>query len=82
MSRAATAAAGDVLHETTRRLRVASGAVSDAATLRDALRQLPGVESVRVNAAARCVVVHYDGTPAARAAVIERVRAARMPATE
>lgn len=61
---------GEVLHETARRLRlgIASGADLDA--LRASLVRLAGVTSVRINASMRCVIVHYDGLPATRAALI------------
>uniref|UniRef100_UPI001B356151 hypothetical protein n=1 Tax=Azohydromonas sediminis TaxID=2259674 RepID=UPI001B356151 len=63
----------DVLHETATRLRAAWPAHADEATLRSRLETLPGVQSVRVNATVRCVVVHHDGLPGTRDAVLERL---------
>lgn len=63
----------DVLHETATRLRIAWPAHADAATLRSRLETLPGVQSMRVNATLRCVVVHHDGLPGTRDAVLERL---------
>jgi cation transport ATPase len=63
----------DVLHETATRLRAAWPAHADEATLRSRLETLPGVQSVRVNATLRCVVVHHDGLPGTRDAVLERL---------
>ncbi|MCI1193840.1 hypothetical protein MOJ79_18560 [Calidifontimicrobium sp. SYSU G02091] len=63
----------DVLHETATRLRAAWPAHADEATLRSRLETLPGVQSVRVNSTLRCVVVHHDGLPGTRDAVLERL---------
>ena len=65
--------AGEILHETARRLRLSLTSESDAATLRADLTLLPGVTSVRINPALQCVVVQHDGRPETRGAVLERL---------
>jgi cation transport ATPase len=71
---------GEILHETARRLRlgVAPGVEPDA--LVATLAALTGVVSVRLNAPVRCVVVHYDGTPETRAAVLGELKGVPGPA--
>ena len=67
--------AGEILHETARRLRLSLAPEADAATLRTDLTRLPGVTSVRINAALQCVVVQHDGRPETRGAVLKRLHA-------
>jgi cation transport ATPase len=62
-----------IQHETPQRLRAALPARADAATVRARLEQLPGVHSVRINGVQHCVVVHHDGRPLTRGAVVERL---------
>ena len=64
-----------ILHETATRLRAAWPQGVDVATLQARLEMLPGVRGVRVNAMLRCVIVHHDGLPATRDAVVERLAA-------
>jgi len=71
--------ANEILHETARRLRLGVARDADLATLRARLQRLPGVQSVRVNAALRCVVIAHDGRPETRAAVLDRLRGGTMP---
>ncbi|RPH61419.1 MAG: hypothetical protein EHM83_13010, partial [Burkholderiales bacterium] len=63
----------EILHQTSRRLRVSVPPDADLATLRTRLEQLPGVESVRINATLRCVAVRHTGAPETRAAVLDRL---------
>lgn len=65
----------EILHETARRLRLGVAPGIDLHTFRADLVPLPGVQSVRVNAALRCVVVQHDGLPETRAAVLGRLQA-------
>jgi len=72
----AVADAEDILHETrTRlRLRVPAGVV-DLKAFESRIGAVQGVSSVRTNPAAACAVVHHDGRPQTRAAVLARVHA-------
>jgi hypothetical protein len=51
----------EILHETARRLRLGVAPGIGLDTLRAGLVPLPGVQSVRVNAPLRCVIVQHDG---------------------
>ena len=82
---------GDILHETRCRLRVAVAPKAGVDALVDGLTALPGVQSVRFNAALCCLVVQHDGHPQTRDAVLARLRRpvrqrpkarARRPAVE
>jgi cation transport ATPase len=64
--------AGEILHETRRRLRLGVARGADLDALAAAVAVLPGVEFTRVNTALRCVVVQHDGRPETRAAVLAR----------
>jgi cation transport ATPase len=66
-------AAVEVLHDSTRRLRVRVPPVCDAFDLRVRLERLPGVERVRAVAAIRSVAVAYDGREATRTAVLQAI---------
>ncbi len=72
---------GEILHETARRLRLGAAPGVDLDRLGASLVPLTGVRSVRVNAPLRCVVVHYDGLPETRAAVLAGLRARPEPAS-
>ncbi len=72
---------GEILHETARRLRLGVAPGIDLDQLGASLVPLTGVRSVRVNAPLRCVVVHYDGTPETRAAVLAGLRGPPEPAS-
>jgi cation transport ATPase len=65
---------GEILHETARRLRLGVAPGVDLDTLGANLVPLPGVQSVRVNATLRCVVVRHDGAPETRTAVLSCLR--------
>ncbi len=68
-----TSATAKILHETARRLRLGLAPDADATKLHAGIAQLPGVASVRVNAALQCVVVEHDGRPETRAAVLHQM---------
>ena len=70
---------GDILHETAQRLRVGVASGADLATLGADLEQVSGVQSIRVNATLRCLVVQHDGRPETRAAVLDCLRSRRPP---
>lgn len=65
---------GEIQHETARRLRLGVAPGVDLDMLGACLVPLPGVQSVRVNATLRCVVVQHDGLPETRVAVLARLR--------
>ncbi|MDP1902367.1 MAG: hypothetical protein Q8K96_18255 [Rubrivivax sp.] len=72
--------AGEILHETARRLRLGVAQDTDLDALVGALALLPGVQSVRGNATLRCVVVQHDGRPETRDAVLAGLRSpAKQP---
>jgi cation transport ATPase len=71
---------GEILHETARRLRLGVAPGIELDPLAASLATLTGVAAVRVSAPLRCVVVHYDGTPATRAAVLAGLQGASGPA--
>lgn len=75
MAAAAASSPVKILHETGRRLRLELAAHVDAT----ALKQLPGVASVRINTALHCVVVQHDGRPETRAAVLQHLSAGTAP---
>ena len=60
----------EILHETRQRLRL-SVAREDLAAARKRVESLPGVREVRANPTLHCLVVHHDGEPATRAAVLQ-----------
>jgi hypothetical protein len=64
----------EILHETARRLRLGVAPGADLDALGAGLAPLAGVQSVRVNATLRCVVVQHDGLPETRAAVLAQLR--------
>ncbi len=74
---AAASSTACILHETARRLRLRLAMGADATALRAALKQLPGVASVRINGALQCVVVLHDGRPETRAAVLQQLSTPR-----
>jgi cation transport ATPase len=67
-----------VVHEAGPRIRLRVAGDVDAVDLRLRVQQLPGVESVRLNAAARSLVVAHDGRKATREALLQE--SARRPA--
>jgi cation transport ATPase len=67
-----------VVHEAGPRIRLRLSARIDPVDLQLRVRQLPGVESVRLNAAARSIVVAHDGRKATREALLQE--ATRRPA--
>ena len=71
--------AGEVLHETVRRLRVGVPADADPVPLQAQLEKMPGVKQVRVNAKLGCVVVWHDGRMATRAAVLAELSGIALP---
>jgi manganese/zinc-transporting P-type ATPase C len=68
-----------LVHEAGPRIRLRIASDVDAIDLRLRVQQLPGVESVRLNAAARSLVVSHDGRQATREALLQE--SARRPAT-
>jgi cation transport ATPase len=71
-----------VVHEAGPRIRFKISARVDAVDLQLRVQQLPGVESVRLNPAARSLVVAHDGRKATREALLQestRRPAASMP---
>jgi len=67
-----------VAHEAGPRIRLRISANVDPVDLQLRVQQLPGVESVRLNAAARSLVVAHDGRKATREALLHE--SARRPA--
>jgi len=67
-----------VAHEAGPRIRLRISANVDPVDLQLRVQQLPGVESVRLNAAARSLVVAHDGRKATREALLQE--SARRPA--
>ncbi len=68
-----------ILHETARRLRVGVAPGIDLDIVRASLEPLPGVQSVRVNAALACVVVQHDGVPETRSSVLNCLQGQSEP---
>lgn len=69
-----------ILHETRTRLRVRLPAEAGRPTAIAArLAGIAGVKSVRTNTAAACVVVHHDGRPQTREAVLAHINAPIAP---
>jgi allophanate hydrolase subunit 1 len=60
-----------VVHEAGPRIRLRVAGDVDAVDLRLRVQQVPGVESVRLNAAARSLVVAHDGRKATREALLQ-----------
>lgn len=67
-----------VVHEAGPRIRLRISAHVDAIDLQLRVQQLPGVESVRLNPAARSLVVAHDGRKATREALLQE--STRRPA--
>lgn len=65
---------GEILHEAAQRLRLGVAPGADPDAIGASLAQLPGVQSVRVNATLRCVVVQHDGRAQTRTAVLAQLR--------
>lgn len=71
---------GEILHETALRLRLGVAPGVDLEALGAGLVPLTGVASVRINAPLRSVVVHHDGLPETRAAVLALLAGQPTPA--
>lgn len=65
---------GEILHETTHRLRLAVAGHADPVALVAEVGRVTGVRSARLNAALPCLVVHHDGRAETRDAVLARLR--------
>jgi cation transport ATPase len=67
-------AADLILHETRTRLRVRVPGGADAERIRETVRRIAGVRSMRTNARLDCMIVHHDGDARTRAGVLRTIR--------